>query len=46
LNKGVEEAVLLGGFIATVPMMGRNVACASDDKADPELIHALEVIGA
>ena len=44
MNKG--EAVPLGGTIATVPIMGRYVACASDDEAGPELLRATEAIGA
>ena len=38
-------AVPFGDMIATVPMRCRAVACGMDDEADPELLHAIEIIG-
>ena len=38
------EAVPFGDIIATVQIMDRDVACATDDEADSELLHAIEII--
>ena len=39
------EAASPGGMTATVPIKGRDVHCEIGNEADPERLHAIDIIG-